>query len=105
MQIVIKASTSTTLFKLDGSATLYNINGTLAPANTKPDDAPIKTTAKWNGNRLTLTFDANNGDRPFTIVDVYELSMDGKTLTRERTTTIADQGPSNATKEKTTYVK
>src|SRR4051812_47797093 len=53
-EINVKDSSGTRTYKLDGSPTLYNLNGTLAAANTKPDDAPVKTTAKWAGARLTL---------------------------------------------------
>jgi hypothetical protein len=104
-QITVKDSSGSRVFKLDGSPTPYQLDGTLSPAGTKPENAPVKTMAKWQGAKLALTLDANNGDRPFTVVDVYDLRDGGKTLMRERTSSILDQGPGSATKETTRYVK
>jgi len=92
------------IFRLDGTPTLYNLDGTLAPAGTQPDDAGVKTSAEWIGAKLQLTRDVK-GPRSFTIVDIYELSGDGQTLTRDSATAIADLGPNGTTKQTSTYVK
>jgi hypothetical protein len=47
--------------------------------------APMKAVAKWDGDILNIESKGQFGDNEFTMVDKYELSADGKTLTINRT--------------------
>jgi hypothetical protein len=102
-QIKVTEHSTSKIFRFDGSPTFYNADGTLALAGAKPKNAPVRTSAKWMGDKLILTVEATEGDPPSTTVDVYSISGDGKMLTRERTITLASGGTPK--KERSTYVK
>ncbi|HET8698478.1 MAG TPA: hypothetical protein VFO94_13380 [Gammaproteobacteria bacterium] len=105
IQIKVTEHATSKIFRFDGSPTYYNADGTLAAVGSKPKTAPVRTTGKWIGDKLSLTVEVTEGDKPSTTVDVYSLSGDRKTLTRERTITLANGGSSPPTKVRSTYVK
>ena len=102
-QIKVTEHTTSKIFRFDSSPTYYNADGTLVSVAAKPKNAPVRTTGKWIGDKLSLTVEVTEGAQPSTTVDVYSLSGDGKKLTRERTITPANGGTPK--KETSTYVK